>query len=83
MTTKVQKWGNSYAVRIPKEIIREMNFHEGSQVSFSVKGESIILNHSKKTTYTLEELLKDFDITKQHQEIDWGEDVGSEILEKW
>lgn len=32
MTTKVQKWGNSLAVRIPKEMIRRLALKEGSDV---------------------------------------------------
>ena len=83
MTTKVQKWGNSYAVRIPKDIVREMNFREGSTVSFAIDGGAIIVSHSKKRKHTLDELLKDFDIKQQHELIDWGPDMGNEILEKW
>lgn len=33
MTTKVQKWGNSFAVRIPKEIVRNLALKEGSAVT--------------------------------------------------
>ncbi len=83
MTTKVQKWGNSYAIRIPKEIVKETHLREGSSISFSVEDGSIILSHNKKPHYTLDELLKDFDKKNQHELVDWGPDVGNEILEKW
>lgn len=83
MTTKIQKWGNSYAVRIPKEIVKEAHIREGSAVSFSIEGNSIILSRPTKPKYTLKELLKNFDKKTQHELIDWGEDVGAEILPPW
>ncbi len=83
MTTKVQKWGNSYAVRIPKDIVKETHLREGSSVSFSVEGDSIILSHTKKPKYTLDELMKDFNKETQHELVDWGPDVGKEILPPW
>lgn len=83
MTTKVQKWGNSFAIRIPKGIVKETRLREGSSISFSIEGDNIILNHSKKPKYTLDELLKNFDKKTQHESFDWGADVGKEILEKW
>ncbi|MEK7567825.1 MAG: AbrB/MazE/SpoVT family DNA-binding domain-containing protein [Patescibacteria group bacterium] len=83
MTTKVQKWGNSYAVRIPKGILKETQLSEGSSVTFSVEDNSIVLSYAKKPKYTLDELLKDFDIKNKHELVDWGPDVGNEILPPW
>lgn len=80
MTTKVQKWGNSYAMRIPKEIVREMNFREGSPVSFSIEGNSIIVTHTKKAKYTLDGLLKNFNNKHQHEEVFFDTEVGNEVV---
>lgn len=33
MTTKIQKWGNSLAVRLPRDIARELRLREGSEVA--------------------------------------------------
>ena len=79
MTTKIQKWGNSLAIRIPKELAKEASFKEGSVVMFSSEGHSLVIKHEKKPVYTLKELLKDFDIKKQHKEFDWGKPEGSEV----
>lgn len=79
MTTKIQKWGNSLAVRIPKELAKEASFKEGSVIIFSSKDNSLVIKHEKKPTYTLKELLKDFDIKKQHKESDWGKPKGTEV----
>lgn len=32
MTTKLKKWGNSLAVRLPKEMIRHLALREGSNI---------------------------------------------------
>jgi len=33
MTTKIQKWGNSLAVRLPREMVRKLRLREGSDVA--------------------------------------------------
>lgn len=78
MTTKVQKWGNSLGLRIPKEIARETRMREGSVVSFAIEGEVLMLTHAKKPKYTLDGLLKGFDKKTQHEMVGWGDDVGGE-----
>ncbi len=80
MTTKIRKWGNSYAMRIPKEIMKEMHFREGSPVSFSIEGKSVIVTHTKKAVYTLDSLLKNFDSKKQHAEVFDMQEVGNESV---
>ncbi len=83
MTTKVKKWGNSLAVRIPKELGEMIRFQEGTDVTFSLKGNTIVISHSEKPKYTLESLMKNFDKKTEHELIDWGSDVGNEIIEPW
>ncbi len=80
MTTKIQKWGNSYAMRIPKEIVKEMHFREGSPVSFSIEGDSVIVTHTKKPGYTLEGLLKNFDTKSKHEELFDDNEIGTEAV---
>ena len=81
MTTKIQKWGNSLAMRLPKDLARNFNLKAGSKVivtrknfSFEVKPEKAI--YSK---YTLEELLKGVTKKNIHSETDWGKPMGKEI----
>ena len=37
MTTKIRKWGNSYAVRIPKYVVDKSGLREGSTVEIDIK----------------------------------------------
>ena len=79
MITKIQKWGNSLAIRIPKELANEIEIKEGSIVSFSLDGQSLSFKREMKPKYTLKELLKGFTKKNKHSEFDWGKPVGKEI----
>lgn len=61
---------------------------QGGEISFEFKDGLIVMNPEKqkkyvKPKYTLEGLLKNFDKKTQHELIDWGPDVGNEILPPW
>lgn len=43
MTTTIQKWGNSLAVRLPKEIIRQLALKQGSGVIVRHDRDAIII----------------------------------------
>ena len=81
MKAKIQKWGNSLAVRIPKSFAVETQMKQDSVVDLSLfNGDIIVKLHKVKTKYTLEELLAGITDENIHPETDWGEPVGKEIL---
>lgn len=71
MTTRVQKWGNSLAVRIPSHIAEEMGIHQGSEIDMRVEDHVIKLVPKKKKP-TLQELLAKVTPENRHDEIDFG-----------
>lgn len=73
MTTKIRKWGNSYAVRISKAKVHELGMREGSAVDIKLKP-----LHRKPT---LDELIAQIDPNNLPELVDWGPDVGTEIVE--
>lgn len=77
MATKIQKWGNSLAVRIPKEISE--GFHSGVSVELSREGNALIVRPSKKKKFTLKELVAKIEPKHLHKETDWGKPVGKEL----
>ncbi len=84
MSQKVQKWGNSLAVRIPKALAEQLHINEGTPFSLVVEGDSLVIRKEKrKPRYTLEELLASVDENNLHPETDWGADVGRERLESY
>ena len=48
MKATVQKWGNSLAIRIPKNVTKETKVTEGSSINIQVENGNIILSPSKK-----------------------------------
>ena len=80
MTTRVQKWGNSLALRIPKSFAQEVNLDQGTEVELSLdNGKLIIQRVKEENPYTLEELLAGITDENIHDEIDTGPPVDPEI----
>lgn len=64
MRVTLSKWGNSLAVRVPKDVAELAGFLEGQPLELTVEGHSVILRKPKR--YTLEELLKDAEGKEWH-----------------
>ena len=78
MKSKVQKWGNSLGLRIPKVLAEETNLGEGSSVDIRVDGSVLIIKSSKKY-YSLSKLLSQITSKNLHSEIDFGQPKGKEV----
>ncbi|MGV8095020.1 MAG: AbrB/MazE/SpoVT family DNA-binding domain-containing protein [Mangrovibacterium sp.] len=78
MKTKVQKWGNSLAIRIPKAVSKETSITDGTAVDISVKEGVIVVSHAKKG-FLLKELLEKVTDENIHREISSGSPVGGEV----
>jgi antitoxin MazE len=77
--SKVQKWGNSLAVRIPKPLADEIGLHPDSEVELSVHEGCLVLK-ATRPHYRLEDLVKGITAKNRHPEIDFGPPQGREIL---
>jgi antitoxin MazE len=78
MSVKIQKWGNSLGVRIPKTIIEKVNLSENSEVVIESKNGTIVIFPAKKQ-YSLDSLLEQITKGNLHSE----EDFKSEGKEVW
>lgn len=81
MKGKVQKWGNSLALRIPASFAKEISLFEGGSVDLSVKNGGLFLLPVKKPRkkYSLSSLLDGISEKNLHSEIDTGDCQGAEI----
>jgi antitoxin MazE len=70
-TTTIQKWGNSYAVRIPRETVDSMDLTEGQavQIEETVDGKSLTITPSPQAALSLESLLSRITPENRHQEV--------------
>lgn len=81
MKVKIQKWGNSLAVRIPKSFAVQTEIEQDTIVDLSVfEGNIVVKPEKKKKRFTLEQLLADVTEENLHGEIDFGKPVGKELL---
>lgn len=78
MDTKVQKWGNSLALRIPKAYAEQMGLDRNSPVRLSLQNDRLVVERVERLS--LDELLASVDPDNVHGETDWGDDVGNEVL---
>ena len=80
METKIQKWGNSLAVRLPKAFTEQTGIENGSDVRILIEDDKIVLVPIKTRDTLLESMLDKIDETTLHNKIDFGEPVGRELL---
>ncbi len=89
MRTRVRRWGNSIAVRIPAALAAKSGLVKGSAVDLSVEDGRLVVRPTGLRSYTLEELLvgaeggtpgaaEDVRPSNLHDETDWGPPVGRE-----
>ena len=78
MKLKVQKWGNSLALRIPKALAVEANVSSGSTVEMSLSNGELKIKPIEDREYTLEELLSGITDENIHDEVSTGIPQGKE-----
>ena len=78
MLTKVQKWGNSLGLRIPKSFAEEAAVEEGSTVDLSVRNGQLVVRPVRRRKYALRDLLARVNKGNLHAEIPTGEPQGRE-----
>lgn len=79
METKVQKWGNSLAVRLSKHVVQESNIREGSHLGVEVDDGKIVLEVKGRKQYSLRKLLAKVTRKNVHREFELGKAEGKEI----
>ena len=78
MHAKIQKWGNSLALRIPKTFAKDAHLATGSEVDLSFHDGKIVVDPDPAPHYSLASLLKGVTSKNRHSEVDTGEAVGQE-----
>lgn len=78
MHTRIQKWGNSLAVRIPKSFAAEVGIDQDSEVELSLHEGKLVLVPLAPRQPTLEFLLAAITDENLHSEFSTGAAVGNE-----
>lgn len=62
MPLTVSKWGNSAAIRLPKQLVEEMDLSINDQLDYHVSGNQLIIERKTEVPYlTVDDLFKDYD----------------------
>ncbi len=77
MRAKIQKWGNSLAVRIPKSLASQAELVEGAEVEVSVEDGRLVISRIAREL-TLDEMLDLVTPENRHGLVDWGPAMGKE-----
>jgi antitoxin MazE len=79
MKTRVQKWGNSLALRIPKSFAEEAGLHADAAVELSLVNGRLVVQPIRPQPLTLEELLRGITDDNLPGEWETGPAVGKEV----
>ena len=79
VTTRVQKWGNSLALRIPKTYAEEAGLAPDVAVDIRLKNGALIITTAPAKSYALDDLLSAVTADNLHSEVDAGPSVGREV----
>jgi antitoxin MazE len=79
MKTRIQKWGNSLALRIPKSFAVEVGLEKDVPVEVSLINGKLVITPMSELEFTLDELLAQVTEQNLHQEVETGTALGSEI----
>lgn len=79
MRTRVQKWGNSLAVRIPKSFAMQAGLAEDASVDMSLTEGGLLIEPITQGGFTLDQLLARVTDENLHSEVETGPGVGNEV----
>jgi antitoxin MazE len=79
MKARIQKWGNSLALRIPKPFAEESGLHEDTAVDVSVRAGKLVVVAIEEPQLTLEDLVARITPSNRHAEVETGKAVGNEV----
>ncbi|HXA18009.1 MAG TPA: AbrB/MazE/SpoVT family DNA-binding domain-containing protein [Thermoanaerobaculia bacterium] len=79
MKARIQKWGNSLALRIPKPFAEEASLREDSAVDVTVRSGKLVVVAIEEPQLTLEDLVAKITPSNRHAEVETGNAVGNEV----
>ena len=78
MKARVQKWGNSLALRIPRSFADEVGLQQETPVELTLAEGKLVITPAPAPRPTLEALLAGITRNNLHREVETGPAAGSE-----
>lgn len=77
MKSRLQKWGNSNGIRIPKKIIEDLNIKEDEILNLEIEDNRLIITKSKRKSF--DEITKNYSGSYVCEEYEPYKKVGNEL----
>ncbi len=78
MRTKIQRWGHSLALRIPKPFAIEAKLGDRTEVELTLTNGKLVVTPATKPAQSLKDLLSRVTKRNLHEEVDTETPVGRE-----
>lgn len=78
MRSRISKWGNSLAMRLPRALAEEAGLSDGSDVEITLQDGRIVIAPIGPE-YQLDELVEGITSENRPTETDWGRPAGDEV----
>lgn len=79
MEARLQKWGNSDGIRIPKSILKSLNIKTNDILKIEQQDDKIIISIPKNTKISLANKFNNYKGENLAKNFSWDESVGKEI----
>lgn len=79
MIQKIDRWGNSLGLRLPKTVTQQLSLNEGSTVDIAIEKNLLVLRPQGKRKQSLKELLARISTQNTQKNITWGKPQGKEV----
>lgn len=79
MRIKIQRWGNSLGLRIPKSFAQRAGVEAGSTVNLSIESGDLVVKPMQRRRHRLSDLLEGVTSGNIHHGVDTARQVGREI----
>ena len=79
MEIRIQKWGNSDGIRIPRNILKSLNIKTNDILNIEEVNKKIIISIPEKKKISLEKKFKEYKGKNLVKDFSWDESVGKEI----
>ena len=79
MEARLQKWGNSDGVRIPKAFLQSLNLKTNDKIIIEQVDDKIVISKCNKDKISLKELFGEYHGKNMAKEFEWDDARGREI----
>lgn len=79
MATRVQRWGNSLGIRIPRNVAEQLELRDGTEVELQASG-GVLTVRPRRQRPTLASLLAQMQPRHRHGELHRDEPRGGELI---